>query len=46
LSDTPIALPLPGATLSLPPVYLEAEIQNRLTRLANDKGIEFSARAA
>jgi len=31
----------PGATLSLP-VYLEAEVQNRLTRLANAKGIDFS----
>ena len=31
-----------GATLRLP-VYLEAEVQNRLTRLANDKGIDFSA---
>jgi hypothetical protein len=24
-------------------VYLEAEVQSRLTRLANDKGIDFSA---
>ncbi len=32
----------PGATLRLP-VYLEAEVQNRLTRLANAKGIDFSA---
>ena len=32
----------PGSTLSLP-VYLEAEVQNRLTRLANAKGIDFSA---
>jgi hypothetical protein len=32
----------PGATLNLP-VYLEAEVQNRLTRLANAKGIDFSA---
>lgn len=32
----------PGATLSLP-VYLDAEVQSRLTRLANDKGIDFSA---
>lgn len=31
----------PGATLSLP-VYLEPELQNRLTRLANAKGIDFS----
>ncbi len=30
-----------GATLSLP-VYLEAEVQNRLTRLANAKGVDFS----
>jgi hypothetical protein len=32
----------PGTTLNLP-VYLEAEVQNRLTRLANAKGIDFSA---
>jgi hypothetical protein len=32
----------PGTTLSLP-VYLEAEVQSRLSRLANDKGIDFSA---
>jgi hypothetical protein len=32
----------PGATLSLP-MYLEAEVQSRLTRLANDKDIDFSA---
>jgi hypothetical protein len=33
----------PGATLNLP-VYLDAEVQNRLTRLANAnaKGIDFS----
>lgn len=31
----------PGATLKLP-VYLEAEVQNRLTRLANAKGVDFS----
>jgi hypothetical protein len=31
----------PGATLNLP-VYLEAEIQSRLTRLANAKGVDFS----
>lgn len=31
----------PGATLSLP-VYLEPELQNRLTRLATAKGIDFS----
>lgn len=31
-----------GMTLSLP-VYLEAEIQNRLTQLANAKGVDFSA---
>ena len=30
----------PGTTLKLP-VYLEAEVQNRLTRLANAKGIDF-----
>jgi hypothetical protein len=24
-------------------VYLEAEVQSRLSRLANDKGIDFSA---
>jgi len=24
------------------PVYLDAEVQNRLTRLANAKGIDFS----
>jgi hypothetical protein len=32
----------PGATLKLP-VYLDAEVQNRLTRLANARGIDFSA---
>ena len=32
----------PGATLSLP-VYLEAEVQSRLTHLANAKGVDFSA---
>jgi hypothetical protein len=32
----------PGATLKLP-VYLEAEVQNRLTHLANAKGVDFSA---
>lgn len=32
----------PGTTLNLP-VYLEAEVQNRLTRLANAKGVDFSA---
>jgi len=32
----------PGATLRLP-VYLDAEVQSRLTRLANEKGIELSA---
>jgi hypothetical protein len=32
----------PGRTLSLP-IYLEAEVQNRLTRLANAKGVDFSA---
>jgi hypothetical protein len=31
----------PGATLNLP-VYLDAEVQARLTRLANAKGIDFS----
>jgi hypothetical protein len=31
----------PSATLNLP-VYLDAEVQNRLTRLANAKGIDFS----
>lgn len=31
----------PGTTLNLP-VYLDAEVQNRLTRLANAKGIDFS----
>ena len=31
-----------GATLNLP-VYLEAEVQSRLTRLANAKGVDFSA---
>jgi hypothetical protein len=31
----------PGATLNLP-VYLDAEVQSRLTRLANDKGVDFS----
>ena len=31
-----------GRALSLP-VYLEAEVQNRLTRLANAKGVDFSA---
>jgi hypothetical protein len=31
----------PGATLSLP-VYLEPDLQNRLTRLATAKGIDFS----
>lgn len=30
-----------GATLNLP-VYLEAEVQARLTRLANAKGVDFS----
>lgn len=30
-----------GATLHLP-VYLDAEVQTRLARLANDKGIDFS----
>ncbi len=34
----------PGATLKLP-VYLEAEVQNRLTRLANGKGVDFSTLA-
>lgn len=29
-------------TLSLP-VYLEAEVQNRLAQMANAKGIDFSA---
>lgn len=29
-----------GATLNLP-VYLEAEVQTRLAKLANDKGIDF-----
>ncbi len=32
----------PGRTLSQP-IYLEAEVQNRLTRLANAKGVDFSA---
>ena len=32
----------PGAALNLP-VYLDAEVQNRLARLANAKGIDFSA---
>lgn len=32
----------PGTTLKLP-VYLEAEVHNRLTRLTNAKGIDFSA---
>jgi len=32
----------PGTTLNLP-VYLDAEVQNRLARLANAKGIDFSA---
>jgi hypothetical protein len=32
----------PGATLNLP-VYLDTEVQNRLTRLANAKGIDYSA---
>jgi hypothetical protein len=32
----------PGRALNLP-VYLEAEVQNRLTRLANAKGVDFSA---
>jgi hypothetical protein len=32
----------PGATLNLP-VYLDAEVQSRLARLANAKGIDFSA---
>lgn len=31
----------PGATLKLP-VYLDAEVQSRLARLANDKGVDFS----
>lgn len=31
----------PGATLNLP-VYLDAEVQARLARLANDKGVDFS----
>ncbi|HEU4602915.1 MAG TPA: hypothetical protein VFS24_13145 [Steroidobacteraceae bacterium] len=30
-----------GTTLKLP-VYLDAEVQSRLTRLANDKGVDFS----
>jgi len=30
-----------GATLNLP-VYLETEVQTRLAKLANDKGIDFS----
>lgn len=30
-----------GATLTLP-VYLDAEVQTRLAKLANDKGIDFS----
>jgi hypothetical protein len=32
----------PDATLNLP-VYLDAEVQSRLARLANAKGIDFSA---
>jgi len=32
----------PGATLNLP-VYLEAELQHRLVRIANAQGIDFSA---
>lgn len=32
----------PGTTLKLP-VYLDAEVQSRLTRLADAKGIDFSA---
>jgi hypothetical protein len=32
----------PGATLNLP-VYLEADLQNRLARFANAQGIDFSA---
>jgi hypothetical protein len=31
------------ATLLQPAVYLEAEVQSRLTRLANAKGVDFSA---
>lgn len=31
----------PGSTLNLP-VYLDAEVQARLARLANDKGVDFS----
>lgn len=31
----------PGATLNLP-VYLDAEVHARLSRLANDKGVDFS----
>ncbi|MGH8208785.1 MAG: hypothetical protein ACREU6_04185 [Steroidobacteraceae bacterium] len=31
----------PGATLNLP-VYLDADVQNRLTRLANAKGVDVS----
>ena len=34
----------PGAALSLP-VYLEAEVQSPLTRLANAKGVDFSVLA-
>ena len=30
-----------GANLNLP-VYLDAEVQSRLSRLANDKGVDFS----
>lgn len=30
-----------GATLNLP-VYLDAEVQSRLSRLANAKGVDFS----
>jgi hypothetical protein len=32
----------PGAALKLP-VYLDADVQSRLSRLANAKGIDFSA---
>ena len=31
----------PGATLNLP-VYLDAELQSHLSRLAIDKGVDFS----
>jgi hypothetical protein len=31
----------PGATLNLP-LYLDAEVQSRLTTLANAKGVDFS----